>query len=116
MPRDPEKLKRLLFRAGLAYLTGFAAACGWQLFASAAQPEFTAAECIILSLLAGVVTGGWYIGGWWVRRQAAEGIIAPTIENAMNTLLFAGLLVIGPLLFLPAMLAGLMRLRRLTQN
>ena len=116
MPQQTDALKRWLFRAGIAYLTGTALACGWLLFASTAQPEFTATECILLSLLAGVVTGGWYIGGWWVRRQAAEGIIAPTLENAMNTLLFAGVLLIGPLLFVPAIVAGLLRLRRLTRD
>jgi len=114
MPQQTDALKRWLFRAGIAYLTGTALACVWLLLTGAA--DFSGAECILLSLLAGVVTGGWYIGGWWVRRQAAEGIIAPTLENAMNTLLFAGVLLIGPLLFVPAIVAGLLRLRRLTRD
>lgn len=114
MPQKNDDLKRWLFRAWIAYLAGAALACGWMLLTGA--EGFSAAESIVLSLLAGLVTGGWYIGGWWVRRQAVDGIIAPTLENAMNTLLFAGVLLIGPLLFVPAMLVGLLRLRRLTRD
>ena len=115
MPQQPEALKRYISRSGLAYLAGFLAAVGWQLFTEGAQPDFSATECLILSLLAGLVTGGWYIGGWWIRQQVTEGIIAPTLENTMNTLLFAALVIISPLLFLPAMLAALLRLRRMTK-
>lgn len=114
MPQQTQALKRYLLRAGGAYLAGALVACGWMLLTERSSEDFSAAGCLVLSLMAGLVTGGWYIGGYWIRKQVTDGIIAPTLENAMNTLLFAALVLISPLLFIPAILAGLLRLHRLT--
>ena len=113
MPKKPDDLKRYLFRAWMAYLLGVLLC--YILLLVFTPPASHALEYLIVSLLGGLLPGGWYVGYRWIRQQMDEGVIRPHTSDAFNTLAFGMFLFVGPLLYVPAMLFGLVRLLRLAR-
>ena len=113
MPKTGKGLRRYLLIAAVLFLTGAMALTAVAHFYPRWLEDFgwipAPWDRVVNALLGGMIAGGLYTGGVWMTRWTEAHGRGGT-GALFNLDLYTGYLIVGPLLFFPAVVIALKRL------